>query len=287
MLKLWYSSSKNVFENLALETHLLKETQGAHLLFWVNEPSVVIGRNQNAWKEVHIDHVYQDEALIARRLSGGGAVYHDLGNLNVSFINAGSKEEDFDAVFGVMKSLGLEIERDQRDGLWVKGKKFSGSAYYMYQKRKLHHLTLLVDANLDLVWRYLKKEEPQINDRAVASVRSPVVNLKDVVPTLSIEQILEAFSSHYHEALLVPQQVFEDEKYASQLKAYKKWHWVYGQSPKFEVPIKHQGETLNIVVKGGLVHEITPKNQQIFADHTLEAMIGQPFNPHAIQHLSL
>ncbi len=152
-------------------------------MLWQNAHTVVIGKNQNAFAEVDLDALSRDGVYLARRITGGGAVYHDLGNVNFSFISAKSGETGLDfakftaPILKALASLGIHAELSGRNDLLLDGQKFSGNAQYSANGRTLHHGTLLFDADLTVLSRYLRPDEEKLKAKGIKSVRSRVTNL--------------------------------------------------------------------------------------------------------------
>ena len=194
------------YENLALEEALLNRVgEGELILYlWQNERTVVIGRNQNPWKECRTALLTEEGGHLARRLSGGGAVFHDLGNLNFTFLMPAA---DYDlprqltVIERACQSLGIPAERSGRNDLLADGRKFSGNAFYQHAGKAYHHGTLMVDVDLDRVQRYLSPSKAKLAAKGVDSVRSRVVNLKEFVPDLTVDDLktalVSAFASVY------------------------------------------------------------------------------------------
>ena len=183
--------------NLALEEVLLRAVQPGQctLYLWQNQRTVVIGRNQDAGAECRIRDLENDGGRLVRRLSGGGAVYHDLGNLNFTFLMSA---EDYDlprqltVLERACQSLGIPAQRSGRNDLLADGRKFSGNAFYKHNGKAYHHGTLMVDVDLEMVQRYLSPSKAKLAAKGVDSVRSRVVNLREFVPTLTIPQLADA-----------------------------------------------------------------------------------------------
>ncbi len=194
------------YRNLALEETLRRSVSPgeAILYLWQNARTVVIGRNQNPWAECRVADLEKDGGCVARRLTGGGAVFHDLGNLNFSFL---TREEDFDiekqteVILEAVRSAGIPAEKNGRNDLTVEGRKFSGHAYYETRGQCLHHGTLMLGVNEELLSRYLTVSPEKLRSKGVASVRSRVINLlelaPDLTPALMKEKLKAAFSSVY------------------------------------------------------------------------------------------
>ncbi len=235
--------------NLALEEYALRNfsADNDYLLFYINEPSIIIGRNQNTLEEINHNYVEENNIHIVRRVSGGGAVYHDFGNLNFSFITnhdvkSLSNFKKFTApVIKVLNNLGLDAELKGRNDIEVNDKKISGTAQFSTGKRMVSHGTLLLDTNLGEVVNALNVKMSKIQSKGHKSVRSRVANISEFLKTpLNIQEFRELlleglyeenepFESYY----LTP----EEWRAVHQLKEekYDTWGWNYGRSPKFNM----------------------------------------------------
>ena len=183
-MKLFILPTTNPHYNLAVEEYLFRHVRDDVCMLWQNAHTVVIGKNQNAFAEVDIDALRRDGVHLARRITGGGAVYHDLGNVNFSFISANNAETGLDfarftaPILKALASLGVHAELSGRNDLLLDGQKFSGNAQYSADGRTLHHGTLLFDADLSVLARYLRPDEEKLKSKGIKSVRSRVTNLK-------------------------------------------------------------------------------------------------------------
>lgn len=192
-----YGSGTEPYANLALEKRLLDTVSpGSIILYlWQNADTVVIGRNQDCYGECRVAQLEAAGGRLARRLSGGGAVYHDLGNLNFTFL---ARREDYDvsrqldAVLASLNELGVNGEKSGRNDLTVNGRKFSGNAFYRSGDNCYHHGTILLDADMDKLTRYLNVPEDKLALKRVHSVRARVVNLTELVPALTAQRMREA-----------------------------------------------------------------------------------------------
>ena len=192
------------YRNLAVEKLLtLGAREGECILFlWRNRRTVVIGRNQNAWEECAVRRLEEDGGHLARRLSGGGAVYHDLGNLNFSFA---VRQADYDparqsgVILRAARKLGVPAERTGRNDFEAGGRKFSGSAYYETRGFCCHHGTVMMDVDTEALAKYLTVSGTKLRSKGVASVRSRVVNLRELCPDITAESLEEAISEAFDE----------------------------------------------------------------------------------------
>ncbi len=237
------STCVDPYFNIATEKFLLESvSEGCCILYlWQNQNTVVIGRNQNAWAECRTSLLEEEGGKLARRLSGGGAVFHDVGNLNFTFL---VRDEDFDVdrqlsvIQTACASIGLTAEKSGRNDLLVQGHKFSGNAFYHSQGRAYHHGTLLVDADMGKLSRYLTPSKAKLEAKGVASVRSRVTNLKALVPSLTCESMAEymkrAFSKVYGYDIC---QIILSEEEIKTVNAYAEefgsWEWLYGRRLPF------------------------------------------------------
>jgi lipoate-protein ligase A len=176
----------------------------AALYLWQNRRTVVIGRNQNAWKECRVEDLERDGGFLARRLSGGGAVFHDMGNLNFTFLvpkDDYNLDKQTDVILQAVRNVGVKAQKNGRNDLETDGRKFSGNAYYQSGKNAFHHGTLLVNADMDAASKYLSVSQDKIKAKSVGSVRQRVINLTECAPDLTIPMLraalVEAFDAVY------------------------------------------------------------------------------------------
>ncbi|MBR6039140.1 MAG: lipoate--protein ligase [Clostridia bacterium] len=240
-LRVCESEGLDPYRNLAIEQHLLETVLGGCCLLylWRNERTVVIGKNQNAWAECRTTLLSDEGGRLARRLSGGGEVYHDLGNLNFTFL---MREEDYDlprqlsVIQRACLLCGIETEISGRNDLLASGRKFSGNAFYHHEGRAYHHGTLLVDVDADAMSRYLSPSKAKMQAKGVESVRARVVNLKELNPAITVDLLKaamkQAFSDVYGLPLELPPVI--DEARVKALSAhYASDAWLFGQKLPF------------------------------------------------------
>ena len=188
--------SKNCYENLAIEKELLSkvDSKTVILYLWQNHNTVVIGKNQNPLAECDIAKINEDNVKIARRMSGGGAVFHDNGNLNFSFVAAKENynlQKQLEVIQKACALAGIKAEISGRNDILVDSKKFSGNAFYHTKTASLHHGTLLISSNLDNVSKYLTPDISKLQAKGVKSVKSRVTNLKEINTTLTCQKMRE------------------------------------------------------------------------------------------------
>ena len=242
-LRIFESTGFDPYTNLAIEKHLMDITPAGTcvLYLWQNQNTVVIGRNQNAWLECRSSLLEEEGGKMARRLSGGGAVFHDLGNLNFTFIMC-KEDYDLDKQITVIQQAcrlaGIQAEKSGRNDILADGRKFSGNAFYQNRTHAYHHGTLMVDVDKDKLGRYLSPPKAKLESKGVASVRSRVVNLKELAPDLTIDKMkdymAQAFAEVYGftaEPLVLTD---ADQATIAQLqKEYSTWEYLFGSPLSF------------------------------------------------------
>ena len=230
--------------NLALEEWLLKEATEDCFMLWRNRPAIIVGRNQNTVEEINREFVQAKQLPVVRRLSGGGAVYHDLGNLNFTFVVHGTKNRfDFrhfaEPVIEVLQQLGVKAEYSGRNDMSIAGKKFSGNAQYIQGNKVLHHGTLLFQSDLTVLQQALHVDPGKFESKGVKSVTSRVTN---IAPYLAAPQSIEVFADalFFHIKSRFKGAVFADLAEADYNAAqslvdnrYGNWEWNYGKSAPY------------------------------------------------------
>lgn len=273
------SDNFNPWRNLALENYLVTRVQAdqpdapsAILYLWQNDHTVVIGRHQNAWAECNVGLLEQEGGKLARRSTGGGAVYHDLGNLNFSLILAPDLfniDEHFELIKQAVAKHGLSAEKSGRNDLLINGLKFSGNAFARHKNAGLHHGTLLVHSDYARIARYLTVNAAKLRAKGVASVRSRVTNLQALKEDLTIDDLKTSLTSvfvekyrngpapaRYHD------QSFEHEKHFRELtEQFSSWSWRLGKTIDFDAEIEEKFEwglvKLGFNVSKGLINKVT------------------------------
>ncbi len=252
--------STDVYFNLAAEEYLLKNFSDDIFLLWQNKPAVVVGKFQNILAEINSEYARQANIQLARRLTGGGAVYHDAGNLNFTFIE-NRNMPDFSLfarrMTGFLGSLGIDVEVDNRNALFLNGFKISGSAQCIHKDRVLFHGTLLFSSELEKLSMVLENKLVKYNDKAVQSVRNQVCNMQDFIPQktdiANFKHILmQAFLQENPDAVLYQYSAHDIEE-INRLKQekYASWDWIFGRSPSyaFSKPIKLDNNMFEVSIK--------------------------------------
>lgn len=254
--------------NLALEEALLQGVapDAVCLYLWQNQNTVVIGRNQNPWRECRVRLMQDEGCALARRLSGGGAVYHDLGNLNFTFVmdrRHYDLSRQLSVVLSAVRSLSVPAEFTGRNDLTAGGCKFSGNAYCFREKTAFHHGTLLLRADLAKLERYLQASPAKIRSKAIQSVRARVVNLADFNPSVTVDimkqALLTAFGVEYGGpvSVLSEEEAAPPEALSAAAARYGSWEWRFGNTPRFDTELSRRFEwgetTLELSVRDGRV----------------------------------
>ena len=290
--------SQNPYYNLAFEEYVLcHRTQGDYLLLWQNDNTIVVGQNQNTEAEINRAFVEQHHINVVRRSTGGGAVYHDLGNLNYSFItdvgDDGISIRRFtEPVVAALRSLGLNTEASGRNDILVEGRKVSGTAQRRHGGRILHHGTLLFDANPGMVAGALNVDPEKFRSKSTKSVRSRIGNIRSF---LKQDMTLQDFWAHLRVSLgktdVAPEQLTAEElAQVQRLKEekYDTWEWTYGRSPRYNYTSKRRWPGGNLEVYAE-IHEGKAEQIRFYGDFmaaasmdaVTAALTGCQFRPEA------
>lgn len=292
--KVVVSESYNPYFNLSLEEHLFNNINKDEIILylWRNENTVVIGRNQNPWKECNLELLSKLNGKVARRLSGGGAVYHDLGNLNFTFITCEENEDlnkQLSVIIKALNDLNIEAAFSGRNDILVNGKKISGNAFYTDEGRYYHHGTLLYDIDVEKVTEILTPSTHKLTSKGIDSVKSRITNLKNHKEGLTINDIKESLVKSYEEHYGHINNVrYVDEKKLNLdnfIKKYSSDEWIYGNSPSFNVVIDKafdEGKIeLNISLEDGKITHCKIYTDSLFTkefDITENILKGCKFN---------
>jgi len=270
MRNFWFvSPSRDGWQNLAMDEWFLDHLGPDDLLlyFYVNQNAVIIGKNQNPWKECDLAAMENDHVQLVRRVTGGGAVYHDCGNLNFSFI-AGEKRYDLqrqlNLILRAVRSFGIPCDFSGRNDLLADGKKFSGNAFCSRQGIRQHHGTLLIGSDLGRLQNYLQVDPRKLKAKGVESVRSRVCNLSEFTQAVTPETMLAAIRTVFEEEYGAVEDLRPTpEQVAGMVPYYEKqrsWEWRMGKTPAFDLELDPRfpwgGVQLQFSLRNSLVEQV-------------------------------
>jgi len=270
------SQNTDPFINLAAEEYLLKKKEEDIFMLWISTPSVVIGKHQNAFAEINYDFIKKNGIDVARRLSGGGTVYHDEGNLNFTWIKNGEpgKLVDFkkfiNPVIDFLKTININAVFGERNEILVNNCKISGNAEHIFKNRTLHHGTLLFETNLDKLRKSLSVNDKKYYDKAVKSVPHKVTNIKEFLDkNIKINQFrtnLFDYIRNVNNSGSVYEFNASEIRTIENLKnqKFKQWDWIFGYSPDYtfkrKIKINKEETIIEFKVHKGTISNVTCKN---------------------------
>lgn len=272
------------YRNLAMEEYMtLHVPKGTCIMYlWQNRHTVVIGKNQNCWKECRVNFLEEENGYLVRRLSGGGAVFHDLGNLNFTFI---ARAEDYDisrqldVILEGVKRLGIHAEKTGRNDITVDGRKFSGNAFYRTGEGCYHHGTVLIRADKENMSRYLNVSKEKLASKGVTSVKSRVTNLCEFKPDITVDEVKKALAEAFSEVYGLRAERMDEgdlpqDELAALTEKFESWQWKYGRKIPFEYEMERRfpwgNIQLQLHVDAGVITDVN-----VFSDAMDQAAIEQ------------
>jgi len=292
--------------NLALEQYVFDHMDRSqeYFMLWQNENTVVIGKNQNAFSEVRHKVAREKNITVVRRLSGGGAVYHDAGNLNFTFILDAKNTAELDLhlfcrpIADMLQSLGVPAEINGRNDMTIEGRKFSGNAQYLKQGRIMHHGTLMFQSDLSVVADVLNVSQDKFLSKAAKSVKSRVTNIAPYLKEpLSLEEFKELTAKYILKTDRITPYEFSPAEIAAidKIKAerYATYEWNYGYSPAYAVVKKRYFENCGLLEIHMNCEEGIIRDLKFYGDFfglkdpalLAEALIGQPLERNALEEV--
>lgn len=278
-MKYIVNKSNNPAYNIALEAYAFRELLSEDEIFilWINEPAIIIGKHQNTIQEINKEYIDAHGIHVARRLSGGGAVYHDLNNLNYTIISNKSEEGAFDfktfsqPVIETLADLGVKAEFTGRNDLEINGKKFCGNAQAYYKGRMMHHGCLLFDVDMTVLGDALKVSKDKIESKGIKSVRARVTNILDELPEkITVNEFSDKILAKMKETYpdMTEYILSEDELAKIQKSAdeqFGNWDWVYGKAPEYTIErnVRYPAGKINTFAN---VEKSIIKNIKIYGD---------------------
>jgi len=302
-MKCILSRINDPYYNLAAEEYLLKYSDDDYVMLWSSLPSIIVGKHQNAYAEINTAEVLKSDIKIARRISGGGTVYHDLGNINFTFVTKGEPGKLIDfkrfisPVLLYLRSLKINAVQGLKNEILVDGRKISGNAEHIFKNRILHHGTLLFDADLGVLNSCITRKQGVYNDKAVQSNRSRVVNITDCLKEkISIEGFRHGLFYFLIELYKGIEYNFSDdvseiiEKLA--VEKFITNDWIFGWSPPYNYENSFQAGdinfTLSLKAQKGIIEyfELTyPGLNASFKKLITEALTGHRHEPDEIEKI--
>lgn len=276
MNKVIISKEVNPYYNLALEEELFRNIKSGEtiLYLWQNENTVVIGRNQNPYKECDLGYMKEKNIILARRISGGGAVFHDLGNLNFTFITKeidSNLDKQLQIIKDAVEEYGFKVEFSGRNDLLLNNRKFSGHAFYCEDGNYFHHGTLMIDVDITKLEKVLTPSKLKLKSKGIESVKSRVINLIDICSELTVENLIQSLVSSFKNIYGNFQKIdiYNMSNYVPKLyDEYSSKLWNYGESPQYDVVLEEKtgigNVDINLTVESGKIVRV-----KIFSD-TLE-----------------
>ena len=267
------SKSTSPYENLAMEDYVFSRLarDRDYFLLWQNDRTVVVGKFQNTLAEVNQEFVDAQQIRVARRLSGGGAVYHDLGNLNYTFIVDADRAEAFEfraftrPLVETLRDLGVEAESSGRNDVTIQSRKISGSSQYIRNGRLLHHGCIMLDTDLSMLGKVLHVSRDKIESKGTKSVRSRVTTINDCLRTpVTMDRFKALFLQHAAAAGDLEDLVLTPEDFATiarlRKEKYETWEWNYGRSPECNCRRYQRfpfgGVTAEMRIQKGIIEQI-------------------------------
>jgi len=236
-MKYLLNTSTDPYFNMAFDSYVLENTDFEGVYLWQNAPSVILGLNQSIYAEVNLQYLRAHGILPVRRVSGGGAVFHDLGNVNYTFVGSGARVEDGPSLIAAaLRSMGVPADVSGRNDILVDGRKCSGYAkrHANSSRRVMVHGTLMYDVDLEALTQALAVPGSKLSAAGVESVRMRVANLREYLPYGSVQEFMTAVQEffNYPPCTLTPEQLSEIEHIAD--TKFRTWEWIYGHSPSAE-----------------------------------------------------
>jgi lipoate-protein ligase A len=269
------SNNTDPYFNLAAEEYFFKEFNEDIFMLWRSEPAVIVGKHQNALAEINYNYVKNNDIKIARRLSGGGTVYHDLGNINFTFIVNGKEDQLVNfkrfikPVLQVLHDLSVNAELKGRNNIMINNRKISGNAEHIFRERVLHHGTLLFNTRLDILNESIRVIPGRYRDKAVKSIREMVTNIEEYLhPGINIldfrDLLLKHVVTNYHNPIIYKLNNKDIEKISKLIEVkYSTWEWIYGYSPKYSLDCIYktdiQDVLFRIFVENGIIKDLEVK----------------------------
>lgn len=279
---IYVSGQHNPYVNIAFERSLLSKHQEACFL-WVNDPCVILGRNQSVYAETNLSYAKQHNIYLVRRFTGGGAVYHDRGNMNYSFVFPELRLSLYEDLFmKICQFAGIEAQRSGRNDLLIHDKKFSGAAWMLEDGWILYHGTCMLDVDMMQMEQVLTPSQAKLESKGIKSVKSRVINLREVYRDVDVKIMIHAFETYLQSA---SQPVLFSEELYEAADLLRNEQWIFGEGPEFQISFDLR-DTDGIYRIGCKVRNNTICDVQLFSDaisskiskKDLHSLIGLKYN---------
>jgi lipoate---protein ligase len=294
------NSSSDPYFNLAVEEYLLKHLDTNIAMIWSSRPSIIVGKHQNTLAEINLDYVRRNNIPVVRRLSGGGTVFHDPGNINFTFIRKTAKEKlvDFKAhtqpIIDFLKSLNIDARLEGKNDIRINGLKVSGNAEHVFRDKVIHHGTLLFDADIEHLNLAIKAKEDNFESKAVKSIRSTVANISTFIdPVISRDSFIDQLKKYilnYFSGIQSWTLGLDDIRAIEKIRdeKYLTWEWNFGYSPTFT--LRHKGiidDTplfIEMTVARGIITEIDLLSDELLLSPAAKSdLTNKPHRPDVVE----
>jgi len=290
-MKLIIRTETDPYFNIAAEEYFLKNFDEEFLMIWQSKPSVIIGKHQNTMGEVNISFAEKNNIPVIRRISGGGTVFHDEGNINYSIITHSENREkliDFhsstEPIINFLKSMGLKAEFTGKNNLTIDGKKFSGNSAHVYKNRVLHHGTILFNSNIDILEKVITPPNYNISDKAVKSIRATVTNLSYLIDKeITVKEFKDNLIGFLMTNVSIKGEYFLNSSDKEEIKKlieskYNTWEWNYGYSPSYTIENSWDDASIKMVVEKGIIYDVEFNGKLKSKDMVANLLTGLPIN---------
>ena len=297
-MKLILRNNTDPYFNIAAEEHFLKNYSEDILMIWQSSPSVVVGKHQNTIAEVNMSFIHKNNIPVIRRISGGGTVYHDEGNINYSIITSSDNTEklvDFRKatvpIIGFLDSLGLVAVFEGKNNLTINNKKISGNSAHVFKNRVMHHGTLLFNTNLDNLVTSISQGDFSITDKSVKSIRANVVNIADHLPQpILTEEFMEKMIVYFSNYFNIDSTFRLSDNDTTSIDKlvkdkYKSWDWNYGYSPSYNYKHELNGIKLNLRINRGIIENIDIDGAISFKEEICNELLNVKYEKEAVEEV--
>jgi|FLOH01.1.fsa_nt_gi lipoate---protein ligase len=291
-------NSTDPYFNIAAEEYILKNYKEDIIMFWQSSPSVIVGKHQNTISEVNMNFANQHNIPVIRRITGGGTVYHDEGNINYSIITSSENQEklvDFkrftEPIIGFLDSLGLKAVFEGKNNLCINNKKFSGNSAHVFKNKVLHHGTILFNTNLDYLEASIYKSSFSISDKSVKSIRANVANIADELSIpLLFEEFKDKLTKYFNDYFNTEDTIQLSDNDINSInklvtEKYKLWDWNFGYSPSYNYSNIIDGITISMRIEKGVIVSISIDSELDKKDSVCDKLINCQFKQEVIEEV--